>query len=109
MKNITVAELDLLKQNNANVVIIDVREPEEYAESNMGGILVPLGQIQNFQLDELEKYKDTDIYIHCRSGKRSITACMFLETFGFTKTNNIEGGILAWQEYQKNKLNGNPQ
>lgn len=109
MKNITVAKLDLLRQQNPDLVIIDVREPDEYAEFNIGGKLVPLGQIQNFQIDELEKYKDTEIYVHCRSGKRSVTACMFLDTFGFTKTNNIEGGITAWQDFQKNKLNGNPQ
>jgi rhodanese-related sulfurtransferase len=38
------------------------------------------------------------VIILCRSGKRSATACLFLETLGFTNTVNVEGGVLAWQE-----------
>lgn len=81
-----------------NLHILDVREPSEYAEFNIGAKLVPLGKIQSMQIDEIEDWKDDEVIIHCRSGKRSATACMFLETMGFTNTVNVEGGMLAWQE-----------
>lgn len=78
--------------------ILDVREPAEYTEFNIGAKLVPLGKIQSMQIDDIEDWKDDEVIIHCRSGKRSATACMFLETMGFTNTVNVEGGMLAWQE-----------
>lgn len=78
--------------------LIDVREPNEYQEFNIGAKLVPLGKIQSMQADELDDLKDEEVILHCRSGKRSATAAMFLETMGFTNTVNVEGGILAWQE-----------
>ncbi len=78
--------------------IIDVREPNEYAEFNIGGNLVPLGKIQTMQIDEIEDLKEEEVIIHCRSGQRSMVACMFLETLGFKNTKNLVGGMMAWQE-----------
>jgi len=83
--------------------IIDCREPDEYADFNIGGKLVPLGQIQMMQVDELEDLKDKEVIIHCRSGKRSMTACLFLETLGFSNTVNVQGGMMAWVQ----KFGGN--
>jgi rhodanese-related sulfurtransferase len=78
--------------------IIDVREPNEYAEFNIGAKLVPLGKIQSMQIDEIEDLKDEEVIIHCRSGQRSMVACMFLDTLGFKNTKNLVGGMLAWKE-----------
>jgi rhodanese-related sulfurtransferase len=78
--------------------LIDCREPHEYAESNLGGKLVPLGKIQTMQIDDLEDLKDEEVIIHCRSGHRSMMACMVLDGLGFRNTNNVVGGILAWEE-----------
>jgi rhodanese-related sulfurtransferase len=77
---------------------LDVREPHENAEFNIGGALHPLGKIQTMQLDEIEDMKDQPIYVYCRSGNRSGQACLILETAGFTNTINVAGGMLAWQE-----------
>jgi rhodanese-related sulfurtransferase len=49
------------------------------------------------QVEELEDLKDEEVIIHCRSGKRSMMACMVLDQMGFSNTYNLEGGILAWQ------------
>lgn len=98
MKSITVDALKARIDAGENLHILDVREPSEYAEFNIGAKLVPLGKIQSMQIDEIEDWKDDEVIIHCRSGKRSATACMFLETMGFTNTVNVEGGMLAWQE-----------
>jgi len=77
--------------------LIDCREPDEYAEFNIGGKLLPLGQIQAMQTDEIDDLKCEEVIVHCRSGKRSVTACMFLETMGFSNTVNVLGGVLDWQ------------
>jgi rhodanese-related sulfurtransferase len=98
MQTITVEELKARMDAGEELNIIDCREPDEYAEFNIGAKLVPLGKIQSMQLDDLEDLKEEEVIIHCRSGKRSMTACLFLETMGYTHTVNVEGGVLAWQE-----------
>ena len=98
MKSITVDALKARMDAGENLHILDVREPSEYAEFNIGAKLLPLGKIQSMQIDDLDGWQDEEVIIHCRSGKRSATACMFLETMGFTNTVNVEGGMLAWQE-----------
>lgn len=103
MKEITVEALKSRIDAGEKLNIIDVREPDEYAETNMGAKLFPLGNILSMQVDELEEYKDQELIIHCRSGKRSMQACMFLETMGYSNCVNVVGGILAWNEIQAAK------
>lgn len=98
MQEITVEDIRQRLDAGEQLHIIDVREPEEYAEYNIGGLLVPLGKIMTMQTEELEAYKDQELIIHCRSGKRSAQACMFLETMGFSNCKNLVGGVIAWQE-----------
>ncbi|MBI5856905.1 MAG: rhodanese-like domain-containing protein [Sphingobacteriales bacterium] len=98
MQTITVEELKTRIDAGEKINLIDVREPHEYAEFNLGGKLIPLGKIQTMQTDELDDLKDEEIIIHCRSGQRSMMACLFLDTLGFKNTKNLAGGILAWQE-----------
>jgi rhodanese-related sulfurtransferase len=98
MKSISVEQLKARMDAGEKLNLIDVREPNEYQEFNIGAKLVPLGKIQSMQADELDDLKDQEVILHCRSGKRSATAAMFLETMGFTNTVNVEGGMLAWQE-----------
>lgn len=98
MKEITVEELKQRLDNGEQLHIIDVREPDEYAEYNMGAQLIPLGQIMGMQLDEIDELRDEELIIHCRSGKRSMQACMVLEQVGFKNCVNVTGGAMAWQE-----------
>lgn len=98
MKNITVQELKARLDAGEKINLIDCREPNEYAEFNIGGKLVPLGKIQTMQTEELDDLKEEEVIVHCRSGQRSMMACMFLDTLGFTNTVNVTGGIQAWQE-----------
>ena len=98
MENITVEQLKSRIEAGEKLNVIDVREPDEYAAFNIGAQLIPLGKIQSMQIEEIEDLKNDELIIHCRSGKRSMTACLFLETMGFTNTKNLEGGMLAWQE-----------
>ncbi|MEI6265080.1 MAG: rhodanese-like domain-containing protein [Sphingobacteriia bacterium] len=98
MQTITVEELNAKIQSGEKINLVDVREPHEHAEFNIGGLLHPLGKIQTMQLDEIEDMKDQPIYVYCRSGNRSGQACLILETAGFANTINVVGGMLAWQE-----------
>ena len=98
MRNINVEELKSKIDAGEKVNLVDVREPDENAEFNIGGKLVPLGKIQSMQVDDLDDLKNEEVIVYCRSGRRSVTACLFLETFGFTNTVNLEGGVLAWKE-----------
>jgi rhodanese-related sulfurtransferase len=98
MENISVEELKQRLDAGEKINLIDCREPEEYAEFNIGGKLVPLGKIQSTDIPEMEDLKEEEVIVHCRSGKRSVTACLFLDMMGFRNTKNVVGGILAWQE-----------
>lgn len=98
MENISVEELKKRIDSGESVNIIDVREPHENADFNIGGINLPLGSIQTMQIDEIEDLKDKEIILYCRSGNRSGQACMFLDAMGFKNTKNLTGGMLAWEE-----------
>jgi rhodanese-related sulfurtransferase len=98
MQTITVDEVKQRLDAGEKLNIVDVREPHEHEEFNIGGILYPLGQIKTMQVDELEDLKDKEVIVYCRSGVRSGQACLVLDTLGFTNTKNLVGGVLAWQE-----------
>jgi len=98
MQTITVEELKARLDAGEKLNIIDVREPHEYAEFNIGAQLIPLGKIQTMQTEELDDLKEEELIVHCRSGQRSMMACRFLDTLGFKNTKNVVGGVLAWQE-----------
>lgn len=98
MKNITVEELKSRLDAGEKINLLDVREPSEYAEYNIGGKLIPLGQIMSMQLDDIEDLKNEEVIIHCKAGSRSMQACMFLEQVGFTNVVNVTGGTMAWQQ-----------
>ncbi|MCA6439475.1 MAG: rhodanese-like domain-containing protein [Sediminibacterium sp.] len=98
MKTITVEELKAKIDAGEHVNLVDVREPHEHAEFNIGGLLLPLGNVQTMQIDAIEDLRDQTVYVYCRSGNRSGQACLMLDTFGFKDTYNVVGGMLAWKE-----------
>jgi rhodanese-related sulfurtransferase len=98
MQIITAEELKARMDAGEQLHLVDVREPDEHAVFNIGGILLPVGRVQNMQVDEIEELKEKEVICYCRSGKRSAQACLVLDTLGFTDTRNLEGGMLGWQE-----------
>ena len=82
--------------SKADFQLIDVREPHEVDICNIGGDLIPMGEIP----DNVDKIvKDKPVVIYCRSGMRSGKMCAYLEqNFGFTNLYNLNGGILAWAD-----------
>jgi len=96
MKSITVQELKSMIDNGEDFQLIDVREPSEFEDANLKGELIPLATVPK----NVEKFsKDKKVIVHCRSGKRSANAIVFLENnHGYTNLYNLEGGILAWRD-----------
>ena len=84
-------EVKLLEQS----ILIDVREPEEYAENRVPGAqLVPLGNIP----EQAETFSnDQPIYLICASGARSQAATIFLRELGLNAI-NVLGGTEAWKK-----------
>jgi rhodanese-related sulfurtransferase len=97
MQNITPEEVKERLDKGEQLNLVDVREPHERAEFNIGGVHIPLGQVQMMQVDQLENLKNEEVIVYCRSGNRSGQAAMILDTLGFANTKNLSGGMLAWQ------------
>ena len=98
MQNITAEEVKARLDKGEKLNLIDVREPFEHADFNIGGRLCPLGKVQTMDVDELEDLKDEEVILYCRSGNRSGQAAMILDTLGFKQTKNLTGGMMGWQE-----------
>ena len=95
--DISVAQLKELQESGVDFNLVDVRNEDEYEEDNLGGTLIPLGDLMD-SLDQLESMKGQDIYVHCRSGARSAKAKAMLISEGFEKVHNVVGGIMAYRE-----------
>src|ERR1700733_11295270 len=91
---IKVADLKILRDKKAAHVLLDVREPDEYALCKIpGSLLIPLGELPA-RFSELPK--DKEIIVHCHHGGLSAQAVNFLAEQGFEKVKNLAGGIDAW-------------
>lgn len=91
--SITAEELKKQLDSGEEVLILDVREPHEYEIVNMGGYLIPLGDLPN-RVHELDSSRE--IAAHCHHGGRSQRAVEFLRELGFKKVKNLVGGIDEW-------------
>lgn len=97
MKQISVEELKNRLDNGEHLHIVDVREEEEYEEDNIGAIFLPLSDIVNYEVDEIDELKQEEVILHCRSGQRSMQAAMILQSLGFENVVNLIGGIMDWR------------
>ncbi|PYS47388.1 MAG: hypothetical protein DMF68_16155 [Acidobacteria bacterium] len=95
MEEITATELKQRLDNDEDIQIIDVREPNEYATARIpNSIHIPLGQILN-RMSEIDPARET--VVHCKMGGRSARAIEALAHAGFQgNLKNLKGGITAW-------------
>lgn len=95
MQEMTVEELKARLENNpAKPVLLDVREPWEFAVCHINGSrLVPMREIPG-KVEELDS--ENDIIVICHTGMRSRQVCYFLENAGFSNVYNLSGGVHAW-------------
>lgn len=91
MKEISLVELDQLLKENPALKLVDVREAYEHEAFNIGGQLIPLGDIMG-RAEEISK--DEPVIVYCRKGVRSAIAIQRLEEkFGFQNLINLRGGV----------------
>ncbi len=103
IKNISIKQLKLLlKKTSEKILLVDVRTLEEYKECSIpDSKLIPISTIENGEaMSEIRDYAaKKDLYIFCKSGKRSLRAVKHLKRSGINCI-NIEGGIEAWKKDQ---------
>lgn len=75
--------------------LVDVREPEEHAAFNIGGTLVPLGEIMGAQAAFVS---NMPVVVYCEKGIRSVIAIQRLEQTGLKNLYNLNGGMWAWRK-----------
>ncbi len=93
---LTVSQVPALQSQGT--LLIDVRQPDEYAQGHApGSTLIPLDQLAQ-RLPELVGYKNKPVALICHSGNRSGKAQKLLQKAGFTATSNVQGGMVAWQQ-----------
>jgi|GEM_PF-1466524 len=90
-------ELNEILQDPASpVIVIDVREPEEYQDAHIPGLpLIPMGDMID-AIDQLDKSKPY-VFV-CRSGRRSLEVAKYFLSNGFQDIHNHLGGMLNWQQ-----------
>ncbi|MEI6914064.1 MAG: rhodanese-like domain-containing protein [Armatimonadota bacterium] len=93
VEEITVEELKRKLDDGEDVLILDVRDKNEYDVCNIGGQLIPLGELAS-RLSEVGKGKP--IVVHCKGGGRSAKAVEFMQKNGYGDVKNLAGGISAW-------------
>lgn len=91
---VSVQEMEEWRLHGVPFQLIDVREPYEYGIAQIGGELMPVGQIASF-LPRISR--DRKVIVHCRSGVRSARAIRELQSLDhFDNLFNLKGGILAY-------------
>ena len=84
--------------NRENAQLIDIREPNEYANGHLADARnIPGGSLAD-RAGDLEPFKERPVILVCQSGARSSAACSTLTKLGFSKVYSLEGGIGAWSE-----------
>lgn len=83
------------------IILIDVREPEEFASGYINGhtvLTIPRGKLEFMAIDKIAKQygQDAKIVTYCLKGPRGSLAAFQLQKLGFTNVSNLDGGILAW-------------
>lgn len=96
LKEISVEEFAQWQNSGEDIQVIDVREPAEYEEINIGALLIPLGTVAQ-RAEEINRNKK--VVVHCKLGGRSAKAIRTLEDeFGFDNLYNLKGGITAIEQ-----------
>jgi adenylyltransferase/sulfurtransferase len=93
---IEVRAVKSLLDGAADFLFLDCREPAEHEIANIDGTtLIPMGQLVE-RVAELEEHRARHIVVHCHHGGRSLQVTHWLRQQGFSKAQNMSGGIDAW-------------
>ena len=95
MNQVTPHALKVWIETGKDFLLVDVREEWEHTTYNIGGILMPMGELMS-RLNDLPK--DKDVVLYCEKGIRSVIAIQRLEASGYHNLFNLSGGMKAWKE-----------
>lgn len=88
----------VLLMNNDDTIVVDVREPSEFAEGHIEGARnIQLAKLAERAV-ELEAHKETPVIVTCQSGTRSMAAGKKLTALGFKQVYEMRGGMFAWKD-----------
>ena len=97
VKNISAEEAHNLIENNKDVIIIDVRSRQEYKSGHIpGSKSIPVNEIAS-KINEIQKYKDNSVIVHCASGSRSTSAVRVLLKNNFSNIYHMNRGLTGWK------------
>lgn len=89
-------------KDGEDIILLDVRTPEEYADVHLeNALLLPVQELSQQSLTDIglgADMKDKEIIIYCRSGSRSKTAYNIMESLGYTNIKSVAGGMIHWEE-----------
>lgn len=95
-KQVTIGELKAAIDGAENVVVLDVREPNEYEVAHIpGAINVPRGLLE-FSIWTVVPSKEAKIYVYCKTGARAALAARTLNELGYVNAMAVDTGGVAW-------------
>jgi len=101
-QNVKPDQFDALRKADTNsTVVLDVRTTKEYQEGHIPGSVMIDFNAPDFEQQVAKLDKDKTYLVHCAAGGRSTRACKKMETLGFKKIYNLEGGMGAWEKAGK--------
>jgi len=95
---ITLISPEDLNSANDNILLIDVRTPNEYASGHIQNSVNIDYRAENFKELIQELDKNQDVYVYCKVGGRSGSAAKMMEKMGFKKVYDLDGGISNWEK-----------
>jgi rhodanese-related sulfurtransferase len=111
-------DLEELIQNQRDLLLLDIREPYEFAAMHIRNSLnVPRGVLESAceydyeeTVPDLVEARERDIVVICRSGKRSVLAADVMQKMGYTKVRSLKTGLRGWSDYEQEMvdLDGRP-
>jgi rhodanese-related sulfurtransferase len=101
VRNIDAEEASQLVEKNAELVVLDVRTPEEYREGHIAGAKNLDFHASDFEKQLSQLDKDKPYLVHCASGGRSSNTREMMKSFDFTQIYHLDGGFNAWKEAGK--------
>jgi len=97
---VLVSQTELLKrleQKDPDLVVLDVRTPDEFAAGHVPGARNVSHELLASRIDELAAARDKQVVLYCRSGRRTLLAEDVLRKAGFKRLGHLEGDFLAWE------------
>jgi rhodanese-related sulfurtransferase len=96
VKNVTIQDVKKVIDGKENVVILDVRDPNEYAAAHIPGAVNVSRGLLEFSIWSVVPDKNAKIYVYCKSGARAALATKQLNEFGYKNAATVDTGGTAW-------------